>query len=209
MKYSQPDFYHFGEDSLFLVNKFIEIESCYLAKKKQYFKILDLCCGCGVIGLEIIKKLDHFVLESVDLQLIFKKHYLKNMKNNHITKMRACFIHSSVMDLRLCEENKKYMFYDYIVSNPPYFDDKKGRPAQNENRNLCRFFKKDGHFEFIKTVDYCLRSGGSFWLLKTTKTKNESFNHLEVESKFKETHCFDQKGFELRRFVKLDKDRLQ
>ena len=44
-EYKQPSFYHFNEDSILLVKEALKLE-------EGIESVLDLCAGCGVIGVE-------------------------------------------------------------------------------------------------------------------------------------------------------------
>ena len=47
--YQQPNEYHFSHDSVFLARKAFEyVQSNYTS----YDQVLDLCAGCGVVGLD-------------------------------------------------------------------------------------------------------------------------------------------------------------
>ena len=50
--YAQPDFYHFAEDSLFLVQ--IVAASC---GGGEPLTVLDLGAGCGILGIELSRKI--------------------------------------------------------------------------------------------------------------------------------------------------------
>lgn len=47
--YSQPSDYHFSHDSVFLAREIFERHSDQLAKGNV--QILDLCAGCGIVGM--------------------------------------------------------------------------------------------------------------------------------------------------------------
>ena len=57
LDYSQPNFYHFSEDSIRLADYVVsKIEEKNLSENQRSLNCLDLCAGCGVIGLEVVLK---------------------------------------------------------------------------------------------------------------------------------------------------------
>jgi tRNA1Val (adenine37-N6)-methyltransferase len=200
LKYSQPDFFKFGNDSLFLVEKFLEYEKNNHGKNLQ---ICDLCCGSGVIGLEILNIRKELSLTSVDILYEFKKYFHKNIENLGLSKLPYSFLNMSISEIRKLEYKNKF---DYIVSNPPYYHPEKSRMPNNENTKITKFFIKDGFIEFVKTAHYCLNKNGVLWFLKTTKINNDVVDKKFINSYFLETHSFKMSGFELLRLVKLDEN---
>ncbi len=97
-------------DTEILVEKVIEI----LKNKKNTCSVLDMCTGCGAIGISIAKyipKADVYVSDiSKSALQIAKKNALKNEVKN---------IHFILSDMFKCINEKKF---DMIVSNPPYIE---------------------------------------------------------------------------------------
>lgn len=125
LKYSQPEFYHFSEDSIELAKTLVSGKS---------LKVLDLCCGCGVVGLEFsrINKGKISQLDFLELQLEFSNHLETNIKN-----FLPQYIESSsyFKNLKEFELDKKW---DVILCNPPYFKKGHGRPSSDPKKQICR-----------------------------------------------------------------------
>ena len=200
MDYSQPDFYRFGEDSLFLANIFKSFE---ILDHAQKIHMLDLCCGCGVIGLEILKDNQDVCLSSLDLQEEYKNHFIQNTKLLNLENASPQFINAPFDDLKTILFEEKF---DYIVSNPPYYNPNKGRLPLNIKKQISKFFIVDNFKNYLETVHHSLKKEGVFWLSKTTKNNNDVTDLKEIFSLFKQTDTFSGNGFELLRLMKLNKN---
>ena len=112
MDYHQPSFYHFSEDS---------IELAKLAfKQAQFFEcVLDLGCGCGVIGMEFaaLKGESSFQLDGVDIESSYEDFFKTNARS--LDLMQTCFTQGNFF--KLSELGLKST-YDVIFLNPPYYD---------------------------------------------------------------------------------------
>ncbi len=154
MRYYQPNFYKFSEDSLFLSHIFIQKEK---ALRKHQRRLLDLGAGCGIIGFEIIRRFTEFRLFSCDVQeLEFLPYWRRNCCLLNLNK-RAWFISS------LCVDMEKF---DYIVSNPPFFIRYQGRQPLDKRRDRCRFWTLD---EARRWYDMCfnrLKEKGVLYILQ-------------------------------------------
>lgn len=177
--YSQPDFYKFSRDSIELVDFSVN----YIKERGSSQTLLDLCCGCGVIGIEAFEKVNGVEKVSfLELQTEFFPHLKKNIEE------------SSISDFKLYETPLgKQAFterFDLIYSNPPYFIPGEGRVSENELRQNCRTFEVDGWNVFLKKVHEWLDADGFFFLstrsLKLLEESNEFFK-IEGKEKFGET----------------------
>lgn len=157
--YSQPDFFKFGDDSLFLVEKTQE----YL-KSNQKLNIescLDLGSGCGVIGLELVSKIPTITnLTSIEKQEEFSAHLKSN--SSHIQKSSNFEHLIMISDFREADLEGKF---DLIVANPPYFSEEEGRPSPNKYKNECRFFINGEFEDWLSFVDIHLSENGIFLFL--------------------------------------------
>ncbi len=83
------------------------------------FKICDLCCGSGAIGISIAcNRKDSFV-DLIDYYDIPEKVTLINIEKNNV-KDNTKFIKSNLLEQSIKEKS----VYDVIVSNPPYIEEK-------------------------------------------------------------------------------------
>lgn len=130
--YIQPDFYHFSQDSIFLA-RLVVSDGVDLAAKN----LLDLCAGCGVVGLEVTKQLKTIEeLCSVEYQEVYIPYIKKNIEM-FSPGVKSEIISSSLGELKL---KKKY---DCIVTNPPYFKAGSGRVSPLPEKQISRTFEID------------------------------------------------------------------
>lgn len=78
--YKQPDEYHFSLDSIHLAK--------FVAKQlKPYrdlgsLRVLDLCAGCGVIGIELSWHLQAIrQIDFIEIQDIYTEYFYQNISN--------------------------------------------------------------------------------------------------------------------------------
>lgn len=157
IKYHQPDFYHFSEDSLFLVNKVLE----RISGRDNPLKILDAFCGCGIIGCEIMQKLP------------------KGSECLFLEK-QADFFGSLVENSRKISPNQKYRclqedFFEYqgkqefdlILVNPPYYESSSSRPSKNSKKNMCQRLSREEREKFIFRLSQLLSTNGEAFFLES------------------------------------------
>jgi tRNA1Val (adenine37-N6)-methyltransferase len=170
--YSQPEAYHFSHDSIFLAREVFEKHQNDLSQPG--YKVLDLCAGCGVVGMDL---LFHQLKEStfqgeadfLEIQDIYKNHFEKNKHS-----LQEYF---SEIDLKLnwIEKNyadiKDFKKYDLILSNPPYFLKSNGVLSDNEFKNRCRFFLDSGWIEMLFFIKNSLKEKGKAYFLVRDELK--------------------------------------
>ncbi len=156
--YFQPDFYHFSQDSISLAK--IVLEEIPAIPKDSWF--MDVCAGCGVVGLEIIKTINQKInFDFLEIQKDFSPFFYKNL--NFVGEKRD-FCHFHNIDFREFPTDRKY---SVIVSNPPYFIPGHGRFGEDIRTNKCRFFLEGSYvelFRFFKKV--LLPEGNAFVLFR-------------------------------------------
>ena len=160
--YFQPDFYHFTEDSIILAKQAVERIAFKFNGKK--IKAIDLCAGCGVIGLEVLQKSYEYNMATIidmdfcELQSDFINYFEKNMSIlDDSLQSNIRYINKSINYLR----GKEYVgAYDLIFCNPPYYLPGKKRLSQNKNKNYCKFFIEDSFSILVDVILGLLRSDG-------------------------------------------------
>lgn len=153
--YFQPDFYRFSQDSLDFVNwiekKYVQDESCF---------VLDLCSGCGVIGMELGQRFPNWEIDFCELQEAFYPYLVKNADLFYKERTPRFF------QVNLAEFNQdSSLKYDLIVCNPPYFSPEKGRLPPSLERYLCRFFSEKDWDELFKCFARSLKINGRAYFL--------------------------------------------
>ena len=157
--YDQPLIYNLGFD-YFMNNKFIINENVLIPRVEtedvvliaiekikinfptnKKIKILDLCCGSGIIGISLFENLKEYNIELFcsDISLEAVKVCQKNL-NNH--KINAKIFISDCFD-NIDEES-----FDVIIANPPYI---------NPNTKLDDLVLKEPHIAlFAKNNGYAV-----------------------------------------------------
>jgi len=171
LNYSQPTFYKFNEDSITLVK--------YVQKNFKFFEninVLDLCSGCGVIGLELLYYADvRFKLDLMEKQIEFKVYLNSNklLLKNNIDDIKIIISDFS------SESQRKSSSYDLIVCNPPYFEAGRSRLSANINRNICRHFIDNTYTDLIKAISKLLKLSGTAYII--TRQLLEEENKLKLQ----------------------------
>jgi tRNA1Val (adenine37-N6)-methyltransferase len=147
MDYNQPDFYHFTEDSL----KLASVVIANMIMKKP-LTLLDLCAGCGVIGIELANKLPS--LQKVTL-VEAQQEFIPYLQQNTLTLLRNN-VESEIIPLKMGDLVGEDM-YDLIVCNPPYFLPNSGRPAHDMRRQICRSFVLDSPTLLLEKIQKKLK----------------------------------------------------
>lgn len=165
-KYSQPESYHFSHDSVFLAREIFDLHHNEI--KNPDYKILDLCAGCGIVGMDL---LFHQLKEStfsgevdfLEIQDVYLIHFKKNKQS-----LQNCFPEQS-LKLNWIQKNyaeiENHKKYDLILSNPPYFLKSNGVLSDNEFKNRCRFFIDSGWVEMLMFMQISLKENGKAYFL--------------------------------------------
>jgi hypothetical protein len=194
-EYAQPDGYRFCQDSVILpmfvardrfgigespaaprVEEPASCERKFLSLPLD-FRVLDVCAGCGVVGLELA----HYVsamrqVDFLEVQPEFASAFQENLRRTDRSPSEFRWLE---MNYGVLSEQRFSESYDLIVGNPPYFTPGEGQMApggqtrESESRtmqNRCRFFL-DGDLRILITgVANALRPGGRAYLLVKSGT---------------------------------------
>jgi tRNA1(Val) A37 N6-methylase TrmN6 len=151
LKYSQPDFYKFNNDSVELAKL-----TASSLRELSNLKILDLCSGCGVVGIEFSRHHESVdSLHCVELQSEFESYLNTNLQS------LDCKTSYSIEDFKSFSPLEKY---DVVVSNPPYFKEGNGRISPNENRQKCRFYSDQEIELLLKKCLSLVTTNGSIFI---------------------------------------------
>lgn len=163
--YHQPEDYRFSLDSVFLAQKVAErLHKTKSPEERMALSIMDLCSGCGVIGMELKFHVPEVSqTDFVEIQEIYRPYFERNLE---ILKLNADKFRFLSMNYKeLSEEQKFHNQYDIILANPPYFFLGEGLLSPNEFKNRCRFFIDSDFLELIKSIYYCLKANGEAFVL--------------------------------------------
>ena len=162
-EYYQPDFYHFCENTIKLADE----ASKLLSSMKDFpdVRVLDLCSGCGVVGMEILARLSRPVrVDFLELQVEFNQYFKRNLSmfpKEYVSNMKL--INGNFTDKNLLAEMKGR--YDLVVSNPPFYLSDKARLGTNEKKNICRFFIRGLPPQFWEFCFMALKDDGNCLVL--------------------------------------------
>jgi len=144
--YQSNSGYCFNSDSVFLyyfIAKFIPL------KNRKNLEILDVGCGVGVVGL-LLQKEFGCRLSAID----------KQEKNIFFTKINARV--NALACETICADFCEYKFkkkYDFIVSNPPFYDSAVIQ-SQNLHLNISRYSHHLPLQQFIQKAASLLKPHG-------------------------------------------------
>lgn len=172
--YQQPNFYHFNEDSILLVKTVLsdyEVDNCE--------NILDLCAGCGVVGIEYIngyqKSGSVENLSFIEKNIKFKESLVENIETLLMNK--SINVDVIIEDLRQCDLNKKM---DLILSNPPFYSIDSHRISENNDRRKCRSFEIGFLEDYVNFLRNNLSSKGHAFFI-TDKSNEKSLLELGLK----------------------------
>lgn len=162
--YFQPLEYRFSLDSVFLAQKVANLSK---NDPKVVLRILDLCAGCGIIGLELsIHSPKKLMIDFLEVQEVYQSFFEKNVEmiyGDDVHKLQDFrFLNLNYHSLLAPEfENT----YDLIVCNPPYFFKEEGLLSPSAFKNRCRFFLDSDFKTLIKAALHSLKPECSAYLL--------------------------------------------
>jgi len=179
MDYQQPHFYKFNSDSISLSNLAIQYskDSC-----DEYKTLLDLGCGCGVVGIEVANQLNTIeYLSLVEVQQDYQDSIQFNLQNLLIREVENKTSYKSFSQIgEQLDET-----FDLIVCNPPYFTPGKGRKSSNVQRQICRTFEMDSPQILMKLILNSLSEKGKAFILmpkaeiQWQQIKDEYHNNIQ------------------------------
>lgn len=142
--YQPEDSYCYNSDTIFLYD--------FISSFKPKGELLDIGSGCGVLGLLISRDFKKVNLNQSELQARFQFYSRKNSELNGVDST----LYSG--DFLEIEFDKKF---DFIVSNPPFWD---SNVIQTEHieKNIARYSHHLPIDNFFKKVDYILKPRGYF-----------------------------------------------
>ncbi len=174
LNYSQPEEYHFSHDSIFLSRHVFEVIK---SQSLDYNHILDLCAGCGVVGIDLLYHLNRDNLKPpqevdfVEIQQEYAPHFEKNLNSvRGILKTHILSDYKIINYSHVIHDPKLKGHYQLIICNPPYFRLNYGSLSASEFKNRCRFFIDSDFRSLIEAISYCLAPNGkAFVLIKSLK----------------------------------------
>lgn len=158
------DGYRYNSDTLFLYD--------FICELRPKGRVLDVGCGCGILGLLLKRDFNKISLYGIDKQPINVKISAFNAEKNGL---EAEFFEGDFTEFKSDDR------YDFIVSNPPFYHDGV-KQSENLHINISRYEQHlelekflrvaNSHLSPAGVVAFCYEAGridDIFCLLKTLK----------------------------------------
>ena len=166
IKYSQPLEYRFSLDS---VEAPLRISEWIITNKLQPKKILDICAGCGVMGLELAFHLRYSMqIDFLEIQKLYKEFFDQNIHRfqSQVNKWgQSLKVEWLEQNYAILKAEIYFQKYDLIVCNPPYFKKDEGALSPNLFKNRCRFFLDEEPEVLWDAIGHCLQPAGNAFIL--------------------------------------------
>ena len=181
-EYSQPSEYRFSHDSVFLARQIFELFS---AEKIKALRALDLCAGCGIIGLDFLfhahKELGVTPrsMDFLEIQEIYQPHFTTNKNRLGPIDCEIRFLQENYLVLT---DREFYQNYDLILCNPPYFFPEMGRPSPSDFKNRCRFFIDSDFPSLLSGIANALAPSGQAYILVRDLPQHGWDSQKEIKS---------------------------
>lgn len=165
--YSQPSEYRFSHDSIELAQRAAECVREFQKRGRSSLRVLDLCAGCGVVGLEFLKettKHGEGLIEAVDfveVQDIYRPHFTANASWVGAPE-KLSFRNLNYEEMLTGDQAEQY---DLVVSNPPYFDRTQGNLPPSDFKARCRFFVDSDFTTMWRAIAHVLKPQGEALIL--------------------------------------------
>lgn len=175
--YAQPKEYHFCLDSIIFAY-FLSLQISPTANVPESFRALDLCAGCGVVGLELSyyhRWIQNF--DFLEIQSLFRASFEENLRITNNADKNYRFLES---DFRTLEQSPLKESYDLIVANPPYFRPREGSAPLGEVRQRARFFNDANPQELFHAIEAALKPGGRAYVLMRPGSVHGRNNEKEI-----------------------------
>ena len=139
------DSYRYNSDSLLLSN--------FILEENLKGDVLDIGCGCGIVGIILKSNFPNISLNLLDIQekniTLCKLNLLKNEINANV--FYSDFLKFDV-DMK----------FDFLVSNPPFYRDG-AQNSKSEHKNISKFEKFLPLDLFVKKVNSLIKPNGNFY----------------------------------------------
>jgi len=161
--YQPTSGYCYNSDSIFLYD--------FISTFKPKGTLLDVGCGVGILSLLLSRdfSIETSIIDKQEKMLNYAKH---NYKLNNLNAK------SYLGDFMELETEDRY---DYIISNPPFYDSAV-QQSENTHLNIARYAHHLPIVDFIKSVKTFLKPRGRFIFCYDAKQIDILLHHLKINS---------------------------
>ncbi len=165
----------YQEESGFLFNSDSHFLYDFISKFKPKGKVLDIGCGCGILGL-LLKRDFNIDLTLIDIQ---KHNTTLSKQNAKVNNLKVSIIEGDFLSYNFDTK------FDLIISNPPYYHDKVSK-SQNRLLSIARYNSHLNLSDLIKKVNKICSPKAEFIFCYDPKQLEEIVVRLK-ESRFRVT----------------------
>ena len=142
--------------------------------KQNDKKLLDIGTGTGLLSLMVAQK-SNLLIDAVEIE---KKAAEQAMENVYSSpwRERINIIHQNINEFKA---DKKY---NYIISNPPFYENELG--GERMEKNMAHHDAGLKMSELLEYINLNLEKDGSFYLLLPAKRENEIEKIIEAQNFF-------------------------
>ncbi len=159
--YQPTSGYSYNSDSIFLYN--------FISRFKPQGTLLDVGCGVGIISLLLTRDFDIVttIIDKQESMIVYAKH---NYAINGLT------VKTYLSDFIALETEERF---DYIISNPPYYDNAV-QQSRNAEIQAARYAEHLPLERLIKKVKRFLKPKGWFVFCYDAKQIDRVMTHLNA-----------------------------
>ncbi len=159
--YQPTSGYCYNSDSIFLVN--------FISAFNLKGKLLDVGCGVGIISLLLSRdfSIETTIIDKQEKMLNYAKHNYA-INNLEVKSHLGDFIELKINDK-----------FDFIVSNPPFYDSNV-QQSENTHLNISRYAHHLPIVDFIDKVKKLLKPRGWFIFCYDAKQVDLLLHHLKL-----------------------------
>jgi tRNA1(Val) A37 N6-methylase TrmN6 len=159
-----------GSDAVFLAQSFP-----FLDATQTHIKVLDVGCGIGAVGLCIAKQNPQIQVFALDIQESYVQLAQKNAEINQLESQFKAVSCNLENILNSFEADS----FDFIVSNPPYFDYERSRKPEHEPIAMARHSQDFNIQTWIRKCLSVLKNWGYLTLVFPTERLDEVMRAVE------------------------------
>ena len=159
--YQATSGYCYNSDSIFLYD--------FISTFKPKGELLDVGCGVGIISLLLSRdyKIETTIIDKQEKMLSYAKH------NYAINNLEVKSYLGDFTELKISEK------FDFIVSNPPFYDSNV-QQSENTHLNIARYAHHLPIVDFIAKVKTLLKPRGWFIFCYDAKQIDLLLHHLKI-----------------------------